>query len=150
MKRYLYLILIALISPSCKKEVIQDGELLPIARAVQLELSNRGVYFNIDMNLIIEEGLEDREKAWGISYNGKSNAIHISKRMYDNCIKDNRSYVLEYLMAHEIGHHKLGLNHSLAKTDSQGNPIVMSKGMFQSIPKEDKSKMYDAIANSIQ
>lgn len=137
------LILIIFFS-SCEEKVsFQDERLVPYAENVQNQLAKRGVYINLNCNMIIKPNLKNGTVA-GTS---RRNSIYINEEVFN----ETTPLKMEALMTHELGHNRLNLSHSREPhwRDSLGRPIIMKTGTWANVNKDNISLMYDAFAETI-
>jgi len=132
---------------SCEEKIsFQDERLLPFAENMQAQLESRDISISIHVNMIIQSDLKSNgRKVWGLS---RKNTIYIHEEVIETNYQ-NKPERIEALVAHEIGHNILGLDHSENQyyTDSLGRPIVMHISTWQSINNENINLMYDQLAD---
>jgi len=145
-KIILTLILIACLL-SCEEQVkFQDARIYSYAFNVQSELATRGIDIDIDINMFLQSNLEyDGKSVWGLS-RGKTIWINQEAFNLNNEIRPER---IETLVAHELCHNRLNLDHinSQYYTDSLGRPQIMHLGSWQYITDENIGLMYDHLAD---
>ncbi len=132
---------------SCEEKIsFQDERLLPFAENMQVQLESRNISISIHVNMIVQPDLKSKGViVYGLS---RKNTIYINQEAFEKNYQD-RPERIEALVAHELGHNVLGLNHSENQyyTDSLGRPIVMHTSTWQHINEDNINFMYDQLAD---
>jgi hypothetical protein len=135
---------------SCQEAFIQDDRLVPYAEMVQQELHYRGIAIDLDVNLILKPNLTYKgEKGFGLS---DGDNLFVNEEIYYWMIEHQYYVKLEGLLAHELGHNKLNLDHfdRTKKAMYYEKPIIMISGEWQRIHPDNRKEMYDVMVQLIK
>lgn len=139
--KYLKILILLFALTSCEhfEPTVQDPDLLIYAQRIQSELADRGLYFEIDFDLLKVENLREDHNAFGLSY--PNDRIEIDAETYTLITTKFQTDVrLEALMLHEIGHQAFNLNHY----EGDDKPFyIMKTSTWQTVNTDNVDEMYD-------
>ena len=143
----LIILLTIILFISCEEKVsFQDARLLVHAENIQNQLKLRDIDIDININMVIKQDLNNKGViVWGMS---TGNTIYVNKKAYDTNYENNPKRI-EALVAHELGHNRLNLEHvdSRYYTDSLKRPMVMHTSAWQNITENNINDMYDNLSD---
>lgn len=138
-----YAIIILLILSCSKESYEQNNYMYSLSESVQHALNKRGVSIDLDVNMILKSELTYQGRiVAGLSH---GNTIFLNKETAQR-VGDIQA---EAIIAHELGHNKLGLPHFISDSTLYPWPQIMAPREFAHITEENIEIMYDNLADLV-